>query len=125
MADRTTALLRVRDLKIGFDLPGGQLIAVNGVSFVVRPGGTVALVGESGSGKTVVSQAIMGLLPRAATIQSASSALRPLIWRKPKRRASWPSGRGSSVQSHPEWSTEIDRTSTPRSRASRTSWAGA
>jgi peptide/nickel transport system ATP-binding protein len=68
MADRTTALLRVRDLKIGFDLPGGQLIAVNGVSFVVRPGGTVALVGESGSGKTVVSQAIMGLLPRAATI---------------------------------------------------------
>jgi len=61
-------LLRVNDLKVVFDLPEGQLVAVDGVSFRVPIGKTTALVGESGSGKTVVSQAIMRILPRAAQI---------------------------------------------------------
>tara|TARA_E500000305_G_scaffold84312_1_gene70206 strand:+ start:3164 stop:5062 length:1899 start_codon:yes stop_codon:yes gene_type:complete len=72
MKDRLTPLLRVRDLQVGFDLPGGELLAVNKVSFQVRAGTTVALVGESGSGKSVVSQAIMGLLPPIAQIRSGS-----------------------------------------------------
>jgi peptide/nickel transport system ATP-binding protein len=63
-------LLRVNDLKIVFDLPEGQLAAVDGVSFRVRYGQTTALVGESGSGKTVVSQAIMNILPKAARVAS-------------------------------------------------------
>jgi len=63
-----TDLLTVRDLKIHFDVHGGVLEAVRGVSFRVRQGSTVALVGESGSGKTVVSQAIMGILPNVARI---------------------------------------------------------
>jgi len=62
-------LLRVEDLKIAFRLPEGRLEAVRGVSFRIRPGSTVALVGESGSGKSVVSQAIMGILPKAASIE--------------------------------------------------------
>src|SRR3546814_778106 len=40
------------------------------VSFRVPAGKTVALVGESGSGKSVVSQAIMGILPRTARIDA-------------------------------------------------------
>ena len=72
MAERVTPLLRVNDLRIGFDLPEGQLIAVDGVSFQIHKGSTVALVGESGSGKSVVSQAIMGLLPRPAKILGGS-----------------------------------------------------
>ncbi|MDH3910535.1 MAG: ABC transporter ATP-binding protein [Rhodospirillales bacterium] len=63
-------LLRVKDLKVAFELPEGRLEAVRGISFRVAPGGTVALVGESGSGKSVVSQAITGILPKAATIES-------------------------------------------------------
>ncbi len=61
-------LLSIEDLRISFDLPQGRLEAVRGVSFSVPQGGTVALVGESGSGKSVITQAIMGILPRAATI---------------------------------------------------------
>ncbi|MBM85959.1 MAG: ABC transporter ATP-binding protein, partial [Rhodospirillaceae bacterium] len=72
MNERSAPLLRIRDLEIGFDLPEGRLTAVDRVSFQVRPGTTVALVGESGSGKTVISQAIMGLLPTVAQILSGS-----------------------------------------------------
>ncbi|WP_193185213.1 ABC transporter ATP-binding protein [Nisaea sediminum] len=72
MIDQLTPLLRVRDLQVAFDLPGGELLAVNKVSFQVRAGSTVALVGESGSGKSVVSQAIMGLLPSIAQIRGGS-----------------------------------------------------
>jgi len=72
MNGRVTPLLRVNDLRVGFDLPEGRLVAVDGVSFQVRRGATVALVGESGSGKSVVSQAIMGLLPRPAKVLGGS-----------------------------------------------------
>jgi peptide/nickel transport system ATP-binding protein len=67
--DQMDDLLRVEDLRITFQLPEGRLEAVRGVSFRIRPGSTVALVGESGSGKSVVSQAIMGILPKAACIE--------------------------------------------------------
>ena len=63
-----TDLLRVNDLKVEFTVHGGTIEAVRGVSFRVRPGSTVAIVGESGSGKSVVSQCIMGILPRAGRI---------------------------------------------------------
>ena len=63
-----TDLLRVEDLAVSFNVEGGQIDAVRGVSFRVPQGGTVALVGESGSGKSVISQTIMGILPHAAQI---------------------------------------------------------
>ena len=63
-----TDLLAIRDLRIAFRLHDAVIEAVRGISFSVPQGGTVALVGESGSGKTVVSQAVLGILPTAGRI---------------------------------------------------------
>ena len=63
-----TDLLRINDLKVHFRVAEGLIKAVDGVSFRIPRGKTVALVGESGSGKSVVSQTIMRILPSVAHI---------------------------------------------------------
>ncbi|MGV3548944.1 ABC transporter ATP-binding protein [Rhizobium sp.] len=62
-----TDLLRVENLSISFSLLGGRIEAVKRADLRVLPGKVTALVGESGSGKSVISQAVMGLLPNSAT----------------------------------------------------------
>ena len=69
-------LLTVRDLKVYLDVDAGTVKAVDGISFRIPAGGTVALVGESGSGKSVVAQSIMGILPRIARIESGEIVFR-------------------------------------------------
>ncbi|MEV7786040.1 ABC transporter ATP-binding protein [Streptomyces sp. NPDC088106] len=55
-------LLEVRDLHVEFHTRDGVARAVNGVSYGVDAGETLAVLGESGSGKSVTAQAIMGIL---------------------------------------------------------------
>jgi len=59
-------LLEVRDLKTSFFTTGGVVRAVDGVSYNVREGETVALVGESGCGKTVSALSVMRLVAAPA-----------------------------------------------------------
>jgi peptide/nickel transport system ATP-binding protein len=67
------ALLDVRDLKTSFKTDDGIVQAVDGLSFSVEKGDTLAIVGESGCGKSVTCLSIMGLNPRQNTITSGSA----------------------------------------------------
>jgi peptide/nickel transport system ATP-binding protein len=58
----TAPLLEVQDLKTHFFTRDGVVRAVDGVSFSIQPGETLALVGESGCGKSVTSLSIMRLI---------------------------------------------------------------
>ena len=57
------ALLEIKDLQTQFFTSAGTVKAVDGVSYTVEEGETVAVVGESGSGKSVTAMSIMRLIP--------------------------------------------------------------
>ena len=72
-------VLAVRDYRVWFPIRKGLLKrtvghvkAVDGVSFSIRAGRTLALVGESGSGKTTVGKAVLQLLRNVATISGSA-----------------------------------------------------
>ncbi len=63
-------IVSVRDLYISFE-GSPALNVVNGISFAMGMGKTLAMVGESGSGKSLTALSLMGLLPKNATIRGA------------------------------------------------------
>jgi len=54
-------LLQVRDLRVGYQVPGDFVLPVDGVSFDLNPHEVVGLVGDAGSGKSTIALALMGL----------------------------------------------------------------
>ena len=55
-------VLEVNNLRIHYDTPKGDVIAVNGISFQVYRGEIVGLVGESGCGKSTAAMGILNLV---------------------------------------------------------------
>jgi oligopeptide/dipeptide ABC transporter ATP-binding protein len=90
-----TALLTVRDLRVSFPDAAGRIHPVDGVSFTIDRGKTLALVGESGCGKSLTSLALLRLIPPPGRIDDGSCvtldgsdilALRPDALRKVRGR---------------------------------------
>ncbi len=61
-------ILRVEDLRVSYHGRDHTVRAVDGVSFGVEPGRTLAIVGESGCGKTTIALATLGLVPSPGRI---------------------------------------------------------
>jgi len=87
-------IVEVDDLSVRFDIAGGVLNrtvarvhAVEGVSFHIRAGETLALVGESGCGKSTIGKALLGLVPWQGSIRidgqqtrgRSRAAMRPVL----------------------------------------------
>ena len=68
-------LLEVAGLRVQFRTARGPVTVLDGVDYQVHRGRTLAVVGESGSGKSVTARAIMGILPRTASIVGGSIRL--------------------------------------------------
>jgi oligopeptide/dipeptide ABC transporter ATP-binding protein len=79
-------LLAVRDLVTRFDYHGQGFNVVDGISFDIEPGETVAIVGESGSGKTLTLRSIVHALPPKAAIVAGSIVYRSRDVTRPSRR---------------------------------------
>src|SRR5229473_5682953 len=68
-------VLEVRDLRVHYATPLGDVIAVNGVSFDVQRGEILGLVGESGCGKSTVAMSILRLVQPPGRIVSGQVLL--------------------------------------------------
>ena len=66
------AILEVRDMRVSFHTPAGEVRAVNGISFDLDRGKVLGIVGESGSGKSVTSYAILQILEKTGAIGGGS-----------------------------------------------------
>jgi oligopeptide transport system ATP-binding protein len=66
-------LLEVRDLKVSFFTPVGEVKAVGGISYDLNYGEVMGIVGESGSGKSVEAYSIMGILESPGKVVGGSA----------------------------------------------------
>jgi oligopeptide/dipeptide ABC transporter ATP-binding protein len=89
-------VLQVHDLQVRFGTKKGVAKVVNGISYDLHAGETLAIVGESGSGKSVSVLALMGLLPQppASVDGSVQYHGRELLGLTPKE---WRTIRGKGI----------------------------
>ena len=65
-------LLEVKDLRVSFFTPAGEVKAVNGISYDIDYGEVMGIVGESGSGKSVEAYSVIGLLQNPGKVIGGS-----------------------------------------------------
>lgn len=65
-----SALLEIKNLSTAFRTDYGEVVAIDDVSFTIKPGETLGIVGESGCGKSVTSLSIMRLLGEKGRIRN-------------------------------------------------------
>src|SRR5690606_32065080 len=70
-----TPLLTVSDMHISVTSHGSTVDAVEGVSFTITAGQTLALVGESGSGKSMTAMSLLGLTPPGTQVAISGTAM--------------------------------------------------
>ncbi|MCS6773314.1 MAG: ABC transporter ATP-binding protein [Anaerolineae bacterium] len=78
--DGREVLLEVQDLKVEFNIRGGVIKAVDGLTFDIKRGQTVGIIGESGCGKSVTARAILRMVPKPGRITGG----RILYYRRPR-----------------------------------------
>ena len=88
-------MLRVRDLRVSYGVPGGRFAAVDGISFEVGRAEALALIGESGSGKSTIALSLLRLLPEDAHASGRVELLGEDLLELPE--ASLSRVRGSSI----------------------------
>ena len=95
------SLLEVRDLSVSFD--NNSKLLLREIELNIEPGQVLGMVGESGSGKTMLSLALMGLLPNKINLTSGSIKIkgRELITSKIKKVNRLPS-EISMIFQHPK-----------------------
>jgi peptide/nickel transport system ATP-binding protein len=74
-SDRRDTVLQVKDLRVHYATPEGDVIAANGVSFNIHKGELLGLVGESGCGKTTAAMAILRLVQPPGRILGGQAIL--------------------------------------------------
>ena len=72
MEEKKTKLLEVKDLRVSFFTPAGEVKAVGGISYELNDGEVMGIVGESGSGKSVEAYSIIGLLQSPGKVVGGS-----------------------------------------------------
>jgi len=77
--EKKQVALEVKDLRVHYATPQGDVIAVNGVSFDVYRGELVGLVGESGCGKTTTAMAILRLVQAPGRIMGGQAIIKEEI----------------------------------------------